>query len=511
MTIRSLLLPLAFSLAVIHYAAVGAETAEALIGRGVALDAEKNFAGARAEYEKALSADGVTPDQAGQALLYISAGHGRDYKWLPARQALDKALALEGVSDAIKIKAQMAIGDIARNYGDWANVKTAYAAALKFPGISVEQKIASQKAMAAALVNMRQYAEARAVMKEMVANESLPPADRAATQVSVGKSLMLERDFPAARTEFAKALAMPGVTDALKAESQLQIGLSYYEAQDYERAKPELMKVLEMPGAGVRAAWDGGRIAYLPSREAMLRLRLRNLVPDVPKTLKVLFIGSSHTFRNDIPELVRQLVASAPTNQPRILVGDYLRMGTALNTFWDAGDTPDTARGVIAAEPWDAVVFETFYNMKQDVILKYETLMVDLIRSKNAKPIVYESPIAKASAYPDAFQKFHDDNLAVAKALKVPVAPSVRAWMNYLGPKPTEQQFGVVYADWIHASPKGAYMAACCIYAALTGASPVGLYHPADIAVDEAKVLQEAAWKAYQESNADMAPSAKGS
>jgi hypothetical protein len=82
--------------------------------------------------------------------------------------------------------------------------------------------------------------------------------------------------------------------------------------------------------------------------------------------------------------------------------------------------------------------------------------------------------------------------------------------MNYLGPNPTKEQFNVVYADWIHASPKGAYMTACCIYSALTGASPVGLYHPADISAEEAKIFQEAAWKAFQESNADGKTDEKG-
>jgi hypothetical protein len=320
-------------------------------------------------------------------------------------------------------------------------------------------------------------------------------------QVAVAKTFMAERDYPQARAEFIKAQAMPGLTDTLKAEIQLYIGLSYYEAQDYEHAKPELMKVLTMPGAGTRPAWDGGRMGYIPAREAMLRLRFRNLVADTNQVLKVLFIGSSHTLRENIPELVTKLAASAPADRPRIIAGDYVRMGTPLNTFWDAGDTPDTARGVIMADPWDAVVFETFYNMNSNVIMKYGSLAVDLIRRQKAAPVVYESPLPQAAPYPDRFQGFHDDNVALMKAVKVPIAPSVKAWMRYLGPKPTPEQFGGVYADWIHASPKGAYMTACCIYAALTGQSPVGLYRPDGMSESEAKALQEFAWEAYRETN----------
>ncbi len=485
------------------------------------------FTEARAEYEKALAVEGNTPDQSGEALLNLSTGYCREYKWQPANAALDKAIALKGVSDAIKIRAYMAIGNIWMNYGDWPRVKTAFSEALKLPGITPEQKMLSQKGMVKALMNLREYTAARAVMKELLAYDTvqpvadgqdaprvvlkefaptaaLPKAEKVSTQMAIGKTLMYEQKFEEARAEFAKALAMQDISNEFKAECQLYIGLSYYEAKDYENAKTELTKVLGMPGAGARPAWDGGRMGYVPAREAMLRLRFRNMAPDDNKLLKVLFIGSSHTLRGNIPELVTQLAASAPADQPRIIAGDYVRMGTGLNTFWDAGDSPDTARGVIAADPWDAVVYETFYNMNGDSILKYGTLITDLIRKGNAKPVVYESPLPQASPYPDKFQKFHDDNIALLKAAKVPVAPSVAAWMKYLGPKPTPEQFKVVYADWIHASPKGVYITACCIYSALTGFTPVGLYHPADISDAEAKEFQEIAWAAYQETNADL-------
>lgn len=480
---------------------------------------------ARAEYEKALAIEGITPDQSGESLLKIAEGHCREYKWQPANAAYEKAIALKGVSDAIKVKAYMGVGNVWMNYGEWAKVKAAYGEALKLPGISPEQKMLSQKALVKALLNLRQFADARALMKELLASgttvqaettgqdvprvvlkefapsAALPKTERAATQVAIGKTLMSEQKFEEARTEFSKALAMQDLSNELKAEIQLYIGLSYYDAKDYEHAKTELMKVLDMPGAGTRPAWDGGRMGYVPAREAMLRLRLRNLVADDKKLLKVLFIGSSHTLRGNIPELVTQIAASAPADQPRLIVGDYVRMGTGLNTFWDAGDSPDTARGVIAAEPWDAVVFETFYNMNTDSILKYGTLIADLIRAQKAKPVIYESPLPQAAAYPDKFQKFHDDNIALVKAVKVPMGPSVAAWMRYLGPKPTPEQFKVVYADWIHASPKGAYITACCIYSALTGFSPIGLYHPSDITDADAKEFQKIAWEAFQEAN----------
>ena len=47
---------------------------------------------------------------------------------------------------------------------------------------------------------------------------------------------------------------------------------------------------------------------------------------------------------------------------------------------------------------------------------------------------------------------------------------------------------------------------ACCIYAAVTGYSPVGLSHPKSISEEDTKTLQEVAWKAVRETNPDLKP-----
>lgn len=507
------------------YSSALASPFEDTMKAGVELQKAGQFAGAQAQFEKARAIEGITPEQSAQALLEISASLRKQTKWGPANEALEKVIRLEGVSGNTKVTAYLAIGNIWVNYGDWARVKAAYAEALKSPDISTEQKVTAEKAMIRALSNLEEHAGARLIMRSLLASgtnaataeeqaipqtvlkefaptQVLPEAERAALQVALAKTFMYERNYAEARAELTKAQSMPGLTDALKVEIQLLIALSYYDAGEYENAKPELLKVSEMPGAEVRPPWDGGRMAFVPGREARLRLHLRNLIPNDKKALKVLFIGSSHTLRGNIPEMVKTLADSAPPDRPRIVVGDYVKMGTSIKTFWNAGDSANTARGVIAAEPWDAVVFETFYNMNSEELLKYGTLFGDLIRGQKAKPVIYESPLPKAAEYPAKFQAFHDDNLTLVKSLKAPLAPSVKTWMNYLGPQPTPDRFAVLYDDWIHASPKGAYITACSIYAALTGFSPVGLAHPG-LSEDEARPLQELAWEGFQESNSE--------
>lgn len=278
----------------------------------------------------ALGLEGITPDQAGEALLKISQGYARESQWQPANAAFENALALEGGSDALKIKAYFGEGNIWMNYGDWSRVKTANAAALGFANRLSEQKIQAQKARAKALLNLREFPVARAVMKELLVSgeqqlksleqavpstvlkeyasaEVLPQTERAMLEVNIGKTFIGELNYGAARDEFVKAQAMPGLQDGMRAEIQLYLGVSFYEGGDYQRAKRELLKVPNMPAVGVRPAWDCGRVGYVPGREAMLRLRLRNLVSDDQKPLKVLFTGSSHTLQGNIPELVTQM------------------------------------------------------------------------------------------------------------------------------------------------------------------------------------------------------------
>jgi tetratricopeptide (TPR) repeat protein len=504
-----------------------------LYAAGLSQAKDGRHAEARASLELALSMDGISPDQSAQALVAIADTYTNQWKWLAVGETLDKAIALEGLSDAVRATAFIKLGKL-HETRDWAACRRAYAAALRIPGILPGQMTVAKKGLAKACIQSGEQAAARDVLRDLVTtpsvttaeeDRSVPPVvlqeyaggavvpdqERAALQLALAKTFFAEQRYEEARAELSKALTMPGITRPQQADAQLFIGLCSYEAGDLDRAKPELVKVLRMPDAGTRPPWDGGRMGYVPAREALLRLKFAHAAIDeagvtagtqpAEKELKVLFVGSSHTLRGDLPDVVTRLAASAPADRPRVIAGDYIRMGTSMKWFWDAGDGPDTARGVIAAEPWDAVVVETFYNMNGAEIDDYARKFVDLIRRRGARPIIYESPLPKASAYPERFRQFHADNVGLVKSLDVAVAPSVAAWMRLLGPKPSEQDFDRVYADWIHASPRGAYVTGCCLYTALTDSSPIGLYHPAEITDDEARTLQEAAWEATRETN----------
>lgn len=460
------------------------------------------FAEARAEFEKALTVEGINPDQTALALIEIGASYIRERKVQDGMVSIRKARALEGISNPTSIKANLLFGQTYLAY-PWVldQARDAFTQVLELPEITSEQKLSAQKGMVKALMGLRQFADARAMMTTLAANTDLPPAEKLATQISIGEACLLEEIYPEARTELLKALSMQGLSESDKANIQLQIGLSYYEAKDDKHAKLELEKVLTMPGANTTQVRVDGWDNYTPAREARLRLLKMNPADEKEKTLAVLFIGSSLTLRGYMHYLIEQLASSAPAGRPRIISGQHLRGGTGIEVFWEEGDTRrDTARGKMAAVPWDVVVVETSSLRPAASNLKYGKLFCDLARNKGIKPVIYESHIKRDESYPDAHQKYHDHEVVLGKTTQSPLAPVVLAEMYYLQANP-KAQIGTFYADWIHPSQKGTYLAAYCIYSAITGYSPVGLSHPQSISDEDARALQEAAWKAVQETN----------
>jgi tetratricopeptide (TPR) repeat protein len=487
-------------------AKTGSEKAEAQIGIGLVYEAEKKGAETRVEFEKALAIEGITPEQTGQTLVKIGAALINDKKVQDGIVALDKARALKGISNQTRIQANLLYGQTYLAY-PWVlqQAADAFTQIMDLPEITPGQKLAARKGLAQALMGLKKYSDARAVMKEIIASKELPEAEKPATQISIGTTCMLEGKFEEARTELARALSMEGVTDDDKVHIQLQIGLSYYDAGDLERARPELEKVLTMPRANAHQARNNGWDPYIPAREANLRLKKLAPAGSREKTINVLFIGSSMTIRGWMPFKVEELSASAPTGMPRIVSANYIRGGTKIDVFWNDGDTRDTARARIASFPWDFVVLETFYTMKLEDLLKYGKLFGDFARSKNIKPVFYESQVAQAQPFPDSFRKFHADNMELKKSVNAPLAPVVLAELHYLEANPAAK-LGLFYADWIHPSETGMYLASCCLYSAITGQSPVGLAHPKEISDEDAGKLQEAAWKAVREANPELKP-----
>ena len=259
--------------------------------------------------------------------------------------------------------------------------------------------------------------------------------------------------------------------------------------------------------------------------------------PD-PAPLKVLFIGNSYTAANNLPAMLEGLADAAGGR--KIHTDRHLVGGCTLERHVHEKRAIDKIR----SEMWDVVVLQEQSLrpvLDRQSMHKYARLLDAEIRRKGAKTVFYltwarqhipdmqegaapatspefaramyhVSGSAKASDF-ESWCKQHKAGLQgglngayldIAKELGAKVAPVGIAWKTALGADP---KLVLHRPDKSHPNPTGTYLAACVFCTTLLDENPVGL--PGEIKRsdkvlvripnDEAKRLQEIAWRAVQE------------
>lgn len=218
--------------------------------------------------------------------------------------------------------------------------------------------------------------------------------------------------------------------------------------------------------------------------------------------LRVLFVGNSHTFLNDVPQLVARLAEAAKVERPLAFVMQA-RGGETL-----AGHLAGSAvRQRLAQQAWDFVVLQeqqqrpTFtWNPEQIEREFYEpvrTLDV-LIRAAGARTILTMTAARRegdpanrpGDSYEAMQERSREAHMTVARQISARVAPVGLAWRALHRQRP---ELPLWVADGSHASMHGSYLAACVLFATLYEHSPVGNPYTAGLSSTDAVVLQEAA------------------
>ncbi len=251
--------------------------------------------------------------------------------------------------------------------------------------------------------------------------------------------------------------------------------------------------------------------------------------------LKVLFVGNSYTYVNDLPSLIEGLADAAGGR--KIQTDQYVVGGYTLEQ--QAKDKKALAK--IRERKWDIVVLQE--NSLQPILnresmYKYARVLDAEIKQQGAKTVFYltwarenipqmqegaESPDYAKPIYQmtgaagrisfDEWCQQRKSGLAgglngayfdIAKELHAQVAPVGMAWKETFAQNP---KLVLHQGDKSHPAFKGSYLAACVFYATLLGKSPLGL--PGEltkggkvlgrIEPGEAKTLQEIAWQTVQE------------
>lgn len=190
--------------------------------------------------------------------------------------------------------------------------------------------------------------------------------------------------------------------------------------------------------------------------------------------VRVLFLGNSFTYVNDLPSVLRDLARAAGRNIETRMVANG---GETLQDHAASADSLNAIRNthaqfIVLQEQSQIPSVESF---RQSQMYPAARSLVASVRSAGATPILLET-----WAHRDGWSDYRLDYSAmqaavnqayatIATELKVSVAPAGQAWQTVLSQDP-----GIVLwqADGIHPSPAGTYLAACVLYTRLFGPCP---------------------------------------
>lgn len=231
-------------------------------------------------------------------------------------------------------------------------------------------------------------------------------------------------------------------------------------------------------------------------------------------TLKVLFLGNSHTYYNDMPQIFANLSESG--GHPTII--DSNTPGG--HTLQQHSNNP-TSLDKIRLGIWDYVVLQE--NSQYPVInyFRYNSMypaarLLDSLITENNGTIAffmnwgwryggqcevdgYQSPF-----FEDYFQMQDSMTSAyteIATELSAVLAPVGEAWRTAVTWDP---DLVLWHTDNYHPALNGSYLTACVFYATFYAESPTGLEYYGGLTETEALFLQQAAWETVTDIDEDM-------
>jgi hypothetical protein len=220
--------------------------------------------------------------------------------------------------------------------------------------------------------------------------------------------------------------------------------------------------------------------------------------------VRVLFVGNSYTFVNDLPAVLHGL-AVASGDSPAIEVSSVTVGGATLQTQWQGPDAQAAiAKGghefvVIQGQSVEPVGDPTTFQA-------YAALFADAATKAHAQPAFYETWARKpgdalyAEAWTGGSADAMQDGLlgaystARTRALSAGPAKLVPVGEAFRDVRVHHPTIELYQADGSHPSAAGTYLAACVFYDVLVGRTFVATSGvPAGVAPVEAPVLRDAA------------------
>lgn len=186
----------------------------------------------------------------------------------------------------------------------------------------------------------------------------------------------------------------------------------------------------------------------------------------VKDTLRVLFVGNSYTYYNNLIQMVSLISDSLDT---KLICTKSTVGGTNLGEHWRE-EKGLRSKTMIQKGSYDIVVFHD-HSLRPieapDSLLYYGGLLCELIKSKKARPFLYntwarEKNPASQEIINDTYTRLSEQ----CGAARVRVGDS---WQEYLKQSPKASLYS---GDGSHPSNLGTFIAALCFVKAITGKLP---------------------------------------
>ncbi len=271
------------------------------------------------------------------------------------------------------------------------------------------------------------------------------------------------------------------------------------------------------PPGSERPAADGGggggpsigpetRVAGAADREVPLGA----CAGPAGRTLRTLIVGNSQIYFFDLPKILSDISRTGPEACPRIAAEGFTRGGQNLKALWEGGDALGRDLATVLRDGrYDVVVISECIDLVElpppkEQFVTYASLIIDAVRATGARPVLYASPYP---SQPDhfGFVEMAVPQVELGRAKAVTVAAAGLAWLRVWKELPS---IDLHHVDHAHPGPNGSLISAMVLYAAITGATPIGLTTspPIDcyrgmcppsplVTPEEGAIFQRAAWE----------------
>lgn len=217
---------------------------------------------------------------------------------------------------------------------------------------------------------------------------------------------------------------------------------------------------------------------------------------------RVLFIGNSYTYVNDLPMMLEELAkAGHHSVEARILA-------EADATLAEHAASSETV-AILGSARWNVVVLQeqsqipASERLRQTQMYPAARQLVGMVGKAGAQPMFFLTwtrrngwPANGLVGYASMQSAVDDGYLVIAHDLHAAVAPVGYAWSAMLSEERySDRHAGLWRLDGSHPSVRGTYLAACVFYAAIFREAPIGLSYRAGLSVEEAARLQATASK----------------